>query len=222
MLLQKSILKCLWVWCFHQIRAPSREAREVLFFLGNCTLFIKVPYSSISLKSKGIMRRGAIQLQDECQKPVLYEYWLSLDVVHHVPRDGNGRMLWISYYIEKEGNKKSNNRNTLLSHIFLEEGAISSDNHSHKTRTFGFLRCGMTPILVWWKWSSKQVFHEHKVPDRIQPLVNVGGKPYSGGEDCTADQASVVAVEWSLIVPETDNENLKIYEHSPGLSLLLN
>lgn len=55
-----------------EIQASSRETREVLlFFLGNFTLFIKVPYSSILLKSKGLMRRGAIQLWDECQKLVL-------------------------------------------------------------------------------------------------------------------------------------------------------
>lgn len=198
-----------------EIRAPSREAREALFFLGHCTLFIKVPYSSILLKSKGLVKRGAIQLQDECQKLVLYEYWLLLDIVHNVPRDGNGRRLWISYYIEKESNKKSNNGNTLLSHRFSEEGAIG-DSSSHEPPTFWFLRCGTTPILVWWKWSSKEVFHEHGVPDRRT------GKSYSGGEDCTVDQASVLEVEWCLIVPGADDENLKTYEHAPSLSLLLN
>lgn len=203
-----------------EIRAPSREARKALFFLGNDTLFIKVPYSSVFLKSKGLVRRGASQLQDECQKLVLYEYWLLLHVVYNVPRDGNRRRLWISYYIEKESNKKSNNSNTLLSHRFSEEGAITSDNSSHKAPAFWFLRCGTTPIFVWWKWSSNQVFRKHGVPDRIQPLVNVGGKPYGGGKDCTADQASLLEAECCLIGP--DGENRKICEHAPSLSLLLN
>lgn len=88
-----------------EIRAPSREDRETVFFLGNCTLFIKVAYSSTSLKSKGLVSRGAIQLQNKCQELVLYEYWLLLDVEHNVPNEGRIR-LWIARYIEKESNKK--------------------------------------------------------------------------------------------------------------------
>lgn len=34
-----------------------------------------------------------------------------------------------------------------------------------------------------------------------------------GGEYCTADQASVLEVEWYLIMPDAGDENLKTYAH---------
>lgn len=92
-----------------EIRAPSREDRGAAFFLGNCTLFIKVAYSSILLKSKGFVGRAAIQLQNKCQELVLYEYWLLLDVEHNVPNEGRAR-LWIAHYIEIESNQKKNQK----------------------------------------------------------------------------------------------------------------
>lgn len=84
------------------------------------------------------MRRGAIQFQDECQKLVLYEFWLLLNVAHSLPRDHNRRRLQISYCIEKESNKKnSSNNNTLLS-CSQKRKQLAMRTAATKTLPFGF------------------------------------------------------------------------------------